>query len=121
MKTKITKEHIDTLRAIGEGLEERQAKSMTIEVNEEFPQVKIDGIEIELTKTEFKLFAFLWKNRNMTCTREMILNKVYEYSLDISSRAVDVYIGYIRNKLLAKKIDPSFIKTKAGFGYRIEI
>ncbi len=73
---------------------------------------------IVLTPTEFRLLAYLMENAGRVLTRDMILNKVWNTSEDVSDRIVDVYIGYLR-----EKIDTGFkknlIETSPGFGYTI--
>jgi DNA-binding response OmpR family regulator len=59
------------------------------------------------------------QNKGVVLTREMILNRVWSYSLEVESRVVDVYMGYLR-----KKIDSGFkkklIHSIRGFGYTIK-
>jgi len=80
--------------------------------------VKRGDKNIDLTKTEYELLTYLLKNKGRVLSREMILNHVWGYSPGVESRAVDIYIGYLR-----KKIDNGFsnklIKNKRGFGYYI--
>jgi DNA-binding response OmpR family regulator len=74
---------------------------------------------ISLTPHEFKLLEYLMQNKGVVLTREMILNRVWSYSLEVESRVVDVYMGYLR-----KKIDSGFkkklIHSIRGFGYTIK-
>lgn len=75
--------------------------------------------KINLTPKEFKLLEYLIANKNQVLSREMILNRVWLYPEDIETRAVDVYIGYLR-----KKIDTGFkkklIQSMRGYGYSIK-
>lgn len=77
-----------------------------------------DGKNIEVTPQEFKLLEYLMNNEGIVLTRETILNRIWQYSPDIESRVVDVYVGYLR-----KKIDGGFkkklIHSVRGFGYSI--
>lgn len=79
-------------------------------------EVKRGDRMISLTPQEFTLLEYLLSNKTRVMTREMILNKVWQYSPDTESRAVDVYIGYLR-----KKIDNNekvkLIHSIRGFGY----
>lgn len=81
-------------------------------------EVKRGNKKINLTPKEFKLLEYLMSNKNQVLSREMILNRVWLYPEDIETRAVDVYIGYLR-----KKIDTGFgrklINSKRGYGYSI--
>lgn len=77
------------------------------------------GKDIQLTPHEFKLLHYLLINKGRVLTREMILNRVWKYSMDVDSRVVDVYVGYLR-----KKIDSGshkkLISSVRGFGYIIK-
>jgi DNA-binding response OmpR family regulator len=71
---------------------------------------------IILTPTEYRLLEYLMENAGTVLTREMILNKVWNTTEDVSDRIVDVYIGYLREKIdngFKKKL----ISTSLGFGY----
>ncbi len=74
--------------------------------------------ELDLSPTEFKLLKYLMQNKGVVLTRRMILNKVWGYSYDVSSRIVDVYVGYLRDKI-DKDSDEKLIETIPGFGYKI--
>lgn len=75
--------------------------------------------KIELTKTEFELLRFLIENSGRVTSREMILNHVWGYSSTVESRVVDVYIGYLREKI-DKGFEKKLIKNKRGFGYLLD-
>lgn len=77
------------------------------------------GKKIDLTPKEFELLYYLMANSGQVLSREQILNKIWLYSPEIESRAVDVYIGYLR-----RKIDSHFkkklLKSIRGFGYTVK-
>ena len=58
-------------------------------------------------------------NKGRIITRQMILSRIWEYSSDIETRVVDVYVGYLR-----KKIDTGYekklIHSVRGFGYLLK-
>lgn len=74
------------------------------------------GEKILLSPHEFKLLHYLMINKGKVLSREMILNRVWQYSFDIDSRVVDVYIGYLRRKIDAK-YEKKLIESVRGFGY----
>lgn len=90
-----------------------------LELNSQTIEVTRAGKKIPLSQHEFKLLQYLLNNKGRVLTREMILNRVWEYSYDVDTRVVDVYIGYLR-----KKIDVGFkkklIQSVRGFGYMIK-
>jgi len=81
--------------------------------------VEYDGQKVDLTPQEFKLLELLVKNKGRVLTRNVILERVWGYKADVQTRVVDVYIGYLRNKL-EKKAGRKLIDTVRGFGYIIK-
>lgn len=81
-------------------------------------QVAYEGKNIELTKKEFDLLAFLLANRNKVITREHALDVVWGYDYIGNTNVVDVYVRYLRTK-----IDDTYginlIETVRGCGYVI--
>ncbi len=73
--------------------------------------------EINITKQEFELLKALISNKNITLTREQLLNAAWGWDYDGDERTVDVHIQRIRKKLKWE----SFIKTIYKIGYRLEI
>lgn len=96
----------------------RVIKVADLEMNLEKVEVKRGGKNIQLTPQEFRLLEYLIENKNVVLSRDTILNRIWDYSLEIESRVVDVYMGYLR-----KKIDNGFgkklIQSVRGFGYTI--
>ncbi len=82
-------------------------------------EVKRDGKIIPLTPHEFTLLQYLMVNTGTVLSREMILNRVWQYSFDVDSRVVDVYIGYLRKKI-DNGHDQKLIQSIRGFGYTIK-
>jgi DNA-binding response OmpR family regulator len=97
---------------------ESKLKVGDLELDPKKVEVKRGERIIELTPQEFKLLEYLMNNEGMVLTRETILNRIWQYSPDIESRVVDVYVGYLR-----KKIDGGFkknlIHSVRGFGYSV--
>jgi DNA-binding response OmpR family regulator len=58
-------------------------------------------------------------NKNTVLTRGMILSRIWGYDTDVSSRVVDVYVGYLRDKI-DTGFDKKLIQTVRGFGYTIK-
>lgn len=82
-------------------------------------EVRRAGRKINLTPKEFKLLEYLVANRGQVLSREMILSRVWLYSPDMETRAVDVYIGYLRKKI-DSAFDKKLIISVRGFGYMIK-
>ena len=73
---------------------------------------------LDLTKREFDLLRTLLENKEVVLTRDILLTQVWGYNYIGETNVVDVYIGYLRNK-----IDEAFgvklIHTIRGVGYTI--
>ena len=76
--------------------------------------VKFKDETITLTTTEFDLLSLLVKNGGTIVTKNDILNKVWGYEKNVSTNVVEVYIRYLRNKLVGINIE-----TIRGIGYRL--
>jgi DNA-binding response OmpR family regulator len=75
---------------------------------------------IDLSRKEFALLEYLMRHPNMTVTKEQIINNVWDYDADILPNTVEVFIGYLRNKIdKAYPEKEPLIHTARGFGYRI--
>lgn len=90
-----------------------------LEINLDTYNVKRGDKEINLSPREFSLLKFLARNKGRVLSREVILNRVWDYPVDVQSRAVDVYIGYLRDKI-DQGFDKQLIHTVRGFGYMLK-
>jgi two-component system phosphate regulon response regulator PhoB len=79
-------------------------------------RVTMDGTEIELTPTEFKLLLVLAERRGRVQARSHLLEVVWEAAPDIQTRTVDMHVQRLRTKLGAAG---DLIETVRGFGYRL--
>lgn len=73
--------------------------------------------EVNVTKQEFELLKALILNKNITLTREQLLNAAWGWDYDGEERTVDVHIQRLRKKLQWE----AYIKTIYKIGYRLEI
>lgn len=75
---------------------------------------------IRLSKKEYALLDYLLRHPGQTLTKEQIISHVWDYDADILPNTVEVYIGYLRNKIDKPFPDSSqLIHTVRGFGYKI--
>jgi DNA-binding response OmpR family regulator len=81
-------------------------------------RVTVDGREVVLTPTEFRLLAFLMRNRNQVVSQLQLLEEVWG-NADADPHQVRLYVSYLRRKLGEAGVDP--IETVRGFGYRYRI
>jgi len=85
-------------------------------------QTSIDGVELNLTPTEFRLLQALMERRGRTQSRKQLLEKAWDVESAISdriqTRTVDMHIRRLRAKLGEVG---EWIQTIRGFGYRLKI
>ena len=92
--------------------EELRAGNLTL--NTSTFDVKKDGKSIELSRKEFALLEYLMRNAGKVVSKENIIAHVWDYESDILPNTVEVFVGYLRDK-----IGGDIIKTVRGFGYKI--
>jgi two-component system phosphate regulon response regulator PhoB len=79
-------------------------------------QLTLDGKEVELTATEFRLLCLLMERKGRVQSRGNLLVNVWNYEADIETRTVDTHIRRLREKL-GEHAD--MIETVRGVGYRV--
>lgn len=77
-------------------------------------KAEMNGVQLKLTTAEWKILIYLTSNGGTVVSREQILDRCLEYSFEGYDRTVDTHIKNLRSKL----IDPHWIETVRGYGYR---
>jgi two-component system phosphate regulon response regulator PhoB len=80
-------------------------------------RVVIDGRNVSLSPTEYRLLEFFMSHPEKVYTRTQLLNNVWGRNVLIDERTVDVHIRRLRKALLKHGRD-TVIQTVRGFGYR---
>ncbi len=83
-------------------------------------RVRRNGEEVPLTATEFRLLLELARRPGQVFTRELLLERVWNYDYLGDSRLVDVAVQRLRSKVEDDPKQPRFIKTVRGVGYRFD-
>ncbi len=78
-----------------------------------------DKDKIDITAKEFALLEYLLRNKDKVVNKDELINHVWSDDDDVLPNTVEVYIGYLRNKI-DKKYNADIIQTKRGFGYIIQ-
>jgi two-component system response regulator MtrA len=80
-----------------------------------------NGEEVNLTATEFKLLLELARRPGQVFTRELLLERVWDYEYLGDSRLVDVAVQRLRGKIEDDPKEPKHVKTVRGVGYRFDV
>ncbi len=81
-------------------------------------EVQIDGNDVELSKTEFRLLKLFIQNTGKAFSRDQILDAVWGVNSFVDDRTVDVHILRLR-KILKPFGKEKLITTVRGIGYRL--
>ncbi len=92
-----------------------QVTAGPISIDRSAHRVSVEGQELQLTATEYKLLMILVERRGRVQTRPQLLETVWDAQPDIQTRTVDMHVQRLRTKL-----GPAgdLIETVRGFGYR---
>lgn len=83
-------------------------------------ELLLRGETIHLKPKEYDLLLFLARNRGLTLSRDLILERVWGWDFDGGTRTVDVHIRWLREKIESDPAEPTRIVTVRGVGYRFE-
>jgi DNA-binding response OmpR family regulator len=79
-----------------------------------------DGVELELTLKEFDLLALLVEEAGNVVTRSRIMEEIWHQNWFGSTKTLDMHVSSLRRKLGDDSVDPQYITTVRGIGYRLE-
>lgn len=105
IKIHFRNENTDTILTLG-----------NIKINISKHQVTVESQEILFTQREYELLVYLIKNKGKVCTRNQIIEDVWDIHFEYDTGVIDVFINAIRKKLNLNK-DQELIKTIRGVGY----
>jgi len=77
-----------------------------------------DGKSTSLSATEYSLLEYMMRHADRVLTRSEILDHVWQYDFGGTDNVLDVYIGYLRQKL-DKGHNQRLIHTVRGVGFRM--
>lgn len=78
-------------------------------------EVKYKGKSVELSRKEFSILEYLMRNVGKVISKDMIIAHVWDYESDVLPNTVEVFVGYLRDK-----VGKDTIRTIRGFGYKID-
>ncbi|MFC2079251.1 response regulator [Candidatus Bipolaricaulota bacterium] len=102
----------------GEGAEVERIVVGGLEIDLKTRELKVEGVEIELTPTEFDMLAYLARHPGQVFTRLQLLREVQGYTYDSFARTIDTHVKNLRRKIEQDPKEPKYILTVHGVGYR---
>lgn len=93
-----------------------------LKIDEGKKEALVDGKQKKLSKKEYELILFLYKNAGNICSRDEIIEAVWPESKDpsaISDATIDQLIHRLREKVEPEPAKPSRIISKKAFGYML--
>jgi DNA-binding response OmpR family regulator len=89
-----------------------EAGSVTLDLRRR--TVTVEGHAIDLSAREFALAEMLFRHPDQVLSREQLLSAVWGYDFEPDSNVVEVYVGYLRKKIGARRIE-----NVRRMGYRL--
>ncbi len=100
--------------------ESQQMRFGDLVIDQARREVRLKGKVLHLRPKEHDLLVFLARNKGIALSRDLILERVWGWEHDGSSRTLDVHIRWLRAKIESDPGRASRIVTVRGIGYRFE-
>lgn len=110
-------------RYVSLGSMEEKATVITtggLSIDTEARKVTLDGEEVRVTATEYKILEYLMVNMGKTLSSNQIYENVWNENAFSTEKTVTVHIRRIREKIEFDTKNPKYIKVVWGIGYKIE-
>ena len=103
-------------------MEESQTLITTggLSLDTEARKVTLDGEDVRVTATEYKILEYLMMNMGKTLSSNQIYENVWNENAFSTEKTVTVHIRRIREKIEFDTKNPKYIKVVWGIGYKIE-
>lgn len=82
--------------------------------------VRRGDLDVELTRTEFRLLSELLQHERKVLSRDQLLERVWGYDYYGDVRVVDAHIRRLRAKIEDDPADPRYVLTVRGLGYKLD-
>ncbi|MCP3869365.1 MAG: phosphate regulon transcriptional regulatory protein PhoB [Gammaproteobacteria bacterium] len=105
------------LRRITPHVFEETVEADGLHVDPASRRAHVNGVEVDLGPTEFRLLHFFLTHRNKVYSRSSLLDQVWGTNVFIEERTVDVHIRRLRKALEPHAAD-GMVQTVRGAGYR---
>ena len=101
--------------------EEKKIVVGRLEIDFNTLQSTEDGKDVKLSHKEVEILSYLYKNKNQVVSRYDLLENVWGYGEQLTTRTVDNFIVRLRQKIEANPNQPKIIMTVHGSGYKLII
>lgn len=96
-------------------------RAADLELDPDRHEVRRAGYPVELTPTEFNLLRLFMENPNRVLTKQVILDRVWQYAFTGDAAIVESYMSYLRRKLTTAPGQPRLLETVRGVGYVLKV
>ena len=103
----------------GSAGEEQVRRFGALAIDPQAREVHLDGVPVELTRTEFDLIDALSERPRLAFTRAQLIERVWGPGWIGDEHLVDIHLGHVRRKLGDDPTNPRHILTVRGVGYRM--
>ncbi|MBN2050461.1 MAG: response regulator [Spirochaetales bacterium] len=100
-----------------EGTTVYKVESLTVDLEKRI--VFVDGKEVHVTPTEFKLLSVMVRHPGKVLTHAFLVREVWGPGAGNDTQSLRVFMANLRRKLEKDPSDPQIIRTEVGVGYRI--
>lgn len=83
-------------------------------------RVTLDGQEVNLTATEYRILSYLARNVDRIVTPDQILERVWDRDYTGETHLLQVNVARLRQKLRDNPKNPRYILTRSGIGYMMQ-
>ncbi|MCE5238973.1 winged helix-turn-helix domain-containing protein [bacterium] len=83
-------------------------------------EVQVRGRAVDLTPREFDLLEHLARHAGRAVRRQELLEEVWGYNSEMTTRTLDVHVGRLRQKVEHNPREPQMIVTVPGVGYKLK-
>jgi DNA-binding response OmpR family regulator len=90
-----------------------------LEIREDEGRALRAGVDLKLTRTEYRFLLFLAQNAGKVFSREELLAEVWHHDALADGRLVDAHVRRLRTKVEDDAAEPTLIVTVRGLGYRL--
>jgi len=93
-------------------------RAADLEIDLDGHRVSRQGKSVSLSRTEFNLLTVLAQHPGQTFTRAQLLDRLHQTAYEGFDRSIDAHIKNLRRKLEANPLEPRYVLTVFGVGYK---